>query len=233
MIVITDLDGVLIDNTNFEEKVLKYIFRKISKKYKVSLKEAKRIFWETGKNFEGKKEWHDWRIFCKKLKIGEIWKEAHLKNLRYLKLIKGSKEFLSSLKKDGHKLILASDAIKPVIKIKIEHFNLQNFFDDVISQDDTKCIKNDVRFFKFILRKQKESLENFIVIDNRIDRGILAGKKLGIKTILIKRKEHSHRYIPIKERVEPDFSVKKLNQAYKIIKQISQKIEHNKIAFES
>jgi FMN phosphatase YigB (HAD superfamily) len=223
MIVITDLDGVLVDNSIFEEKVLNYIFRKISKKYKTSLKEAKRIFWEAGKNFKGKKEWHDWRIYCKKLKIDKVWKEAHLRNLKYLKLIKGSKEFLSSLKKDGHKLILASDAIKPVIKIKTEHFNLQKFFDDIISQDDTKCIKNDVKFLKFIMKKWKEPVEKFIVIDNRLDRGILTGKKLGIKTILIKRKEHSHSYIPVKEKVKPDFSVKKLSEAYKIIKWMSQK----------
>ncbi len=221
MIVVIDLDGVLINNIIFEEKVLNYIFRKISEKYKINLKEAKEIFWEAGKNLKGKKGWHDWRVFCKKLKIGEIWKEAHLKNLRYLKLVKGSKEFLSSLKKDGHKLILASDAIKPVMEIKIKYFNLQKFFDDIISQDETKCIKNEVRFFKFIMKKWKVPIENFIVIDNRLDRGILIGKKLGIKTILIKRKEHSHSYIPVKEKVKPDFSVKKLSEAYKIIKGIN------------
>ncbi|MEM7821782.1 MAG: hypothetical protein QXX38_03165 [Candidatus Aenigmatarchaeota archaeon] len=44
MIVVIDLDGVLVDNSIFEEKVLNYIFRIIAKKYKVNLKEAKKIF---------------------------------------------------------------------------------------------------------------------------------------------------------------------------------------------
>ncbi|MEM5793744.1 MAG: HAD family hydrolase [Candidatus Aenigmatarchaeota archaeon] len=221
MIVIIDLDGVLIDNLIFEEKVLEYFFKRISKKYKVSLKEAKKIFFKFAEKLEGTKEWHDWRIFSRELKLGKTWKEAHLKNLKYLKLIKGSKKFLLKLKKDEHKLILASDAIKPIIKMKIGYFELEKFFDDIVSQDDTKCIKSDTKFFEFILKKWKEPKENFIIIDNRLDRGILTGKRLGIKTIFIKRLEHSHKYVPLKEKVKPDFSVKKLSEAYKIIKRIS------------
>jgi len=152
--------------------------------------------------------------------LGDAWKEAHLANLKYLRLVKGAKDFLSRVKGDGHRLILASDAIKPVLEWKLNRFGLEKYFDLILSQDDTGCIKSEEKYFKQILNKLKEPAKNFVVIDNRLDRGIETAKKVGMKTIYIKRKEHSHLYLKDKEEVEPDFSVKTLGQAYEKIKEI-------------
>ncbi|RLI96572.1 MAG: hypothetical protein DRP00_05175, partial [Candidatus Aenigmatarchaeota archaeon] len=76
------------------------------------------------------------------------------------------------------------------------------------------------KYFKQILNKLKEPAKNFVVIDNRLDRGIETAKRVGMKTIYIKRKEHSHLYLKDKKEVEPDFSVKTLGQAYEKIKEI-------------
>ena len=225
MNIILDLDGVLVDNLEFEGKVLDYILRAISEKYRVNLKKAEEMFWEIGEKYKGRKEWHDWRIYCKKLGLGNIWKEAHLKSLKYLKLVRSANRFLKNLKKDEHTLILASDAIRPVLEIKLNYFQLEEFFDFIFSQDETKCIKEDVKFFKSILKEVKAPPEEFIVIDNRIDRGISAGKRLGMKTIYIERKEHSHDLIPVKTYINPDFKAKKLSEAYRIIKRISKKFK--------
>jgi FMN phosphatase YigB (HAD superfamily) len=220
MNIIVDLDGVLVDNILFEEKVLKYILLRISEKYSVTLRKAKKMFWDIGKKYEGKKEWHDWRIFCKELSLGNLWIDAHKKNFRFLKLIPSTKNFLSKLKRDKNKIILASDAIRPVLNMKINYFRLKKFFFLTVSQDDTKTIKNNLKYFRYILRKVRGSVKDYIVLDNRIDRGIETAKKIGMKTIYIMKKEHSHLYTPPKKSVEPDFTVRNLNQAYKIIKEL-------------
>ncbi len=220
MNIVVDCDGVLINNVRFEDKVLDFLFRRIMEKYGVSKERAKEMFWKIGKKLEGRKEWHDWRIYSEELKLGDAWKEAHLANLKYLKLVKGAKDFLSKVKGDGHRLILASDAIKPVVEWKLNRFGLEKYFDLILSQDDTGCIKSEEKYFKQILNKLKEPAKNFVVIDNRLDRGIETAKKVGMKTIYIKRKEHSHLYLKDKKEVEPDFSVKTLGQAYEKIKEI-------------
>lgn len=217
MNIIIDLDGVLVDNVKFERKVLKYFLEKIMQKYKVSEREAEEMFWKVGKKSKGKKEWHDWRIYSKKLKLGDVWKKAHQKNLKYLKLIKGAKNFLFQLGKEGHKLILATDAIRPVVILKLNYFKLTKFFHLIFSQDDIGYIKNDEKYFKEIVKFVKASPENFVIIDNRLE-GIRSAKRLGMKSIYVKRKEHTHLYLKEAKNVKPDFKVRSLKQAFEKIR---------------
>lgn len=220
MKVIFDLDGVLVDNLKFEKKVLEYFYRRIMKKYKVDRWVAEQLFWNIGKDFEGKKEWHDWRIYNDKLDLGNTWRKAHLTNLKYLKLIPFSKQLLSKLKKEGHVLILASDAIKPVIDWKLRHFNLKKYFSLIFSQDDTGCLKNNPEYFKKIISRVKGKPSEFIVIDNRLDKGIKSAKKLGMITIYIRKKEHSHLFFKEDKKIKPDFYVRNLREVYKRIKKL-------------
>lgn len=214
--VLFDVDGVLIDNRKYEEKNLEYIFNFMSKKMRISYDEAKNRFWAVTKDHRNKKEWHDWRIYCEKLGLGDVWREAHIKNVDYLKIMDGAKELLERLHKRCQ-LVIASDAIRDVVEIKLKHLKLIDFFDLIVSQDEAGEIKRDTKFFTYILKRLHLDPEDCFCVDNRLDRGIVTAKKLGITTIYIPFKEHSQDFTHEDSDAKPDFIVNELKDIYKII----------------
>ncbi len=218
--VLVDLDGTLIDNRRLEAEVLRQFYQKISKKLKISKKRAKEIFWKIGKELEGKKEWYDWRIYSNKLKLGDFWKNAYKKALKYLKVRKEAKKFLKGVKKLGLKPVIVSNAIKEVVNWKVEKAKLSKFIFKRFSQDDTKCCKKEVKYFRIILRKLRVKPKEVLLIDNSVE-SIKSARRLGIKTILIKKFEHSKYYLKESKKVKSDYEVKNLVQALKIIKSLA------------
>ena len=66
-----------------------------------------------------------------------------------VKMIKGAKEYLLSLKEQGKKIVIASATNKPLLMIALKHFGL-DWVDYIYSESTLNLGKNDVKFFESI-----------------------------------------------------------------------------------
>jgi len=69
-----------------------------------------------------------------------------------IKLIKGVKELLVSLKKQGKTLILASATDEKLLKIALKHFEI-DIFDHIFTEYNVGYPKSDINFFYQVLEK--------------------------------------------------------------------------------
>ena len=145
------------------------------------------------------------------------------KNLNKLKLFPRVKEVLISAKEKGFKNILATNAVRKVILLRVEHAGMLHFFDDIITSDDVKAVKSEGKHLEKGLRDLSGSpKDSFSVGDNPI-QDIASAKKLGLKTVLCNYGHtpyyHTdHLYTEHKVLAEADYIVNNLNDIISVIK---------------
>ena len=82
-----------------------------------------------------------------------------------VKIIKGVKEFLYELKKQGYKLILCSATQDRTVKIALEHFGF-DMFDSLESEDTIGVSKRCPEFFQRLLAKLDTTAEKVIFFED-------------------------------------------------------------------
>jgi len=123
--------------------------------------------------------------------------------------------FLDSLKSKGYRICL-STGINAKEKAKgIERFASKKYFDYAFGEDQISYSKTDPNFYKSILKIIKASPSETVSIGDTITHDIVPAKAVGIKTIWINRKNVK---LDLKNNSKPDFEVKNLYEALKILK---------------
>ncbi len=219
--VLFDMDGVLVDNDAYEEENAKYILKQAAAEQKISIQEAQKKMLAYIEAHKGKKEWHDWRLFSRHFGSEKLWVEAHLINLKHLKLVDGARELLENLH-SKYTLVVASDAIQEVVDIKLGYFGVLHYFHHFFNQDSFKVIKNDVQYFNSILSELKLKPEEVVLVDDRL-RGIKTARKLGIKTIKVPYEYKIHKVIISAldgENADADFVASNLLDVQRILENL-------------
>jgi HAD superfamily hydrolase (TIGR02253 family) len=98
----------------------------------------------------------------------------------------GADYVLLKLKSKGIKLSILTDAPKLKAWIRLASIKLSNFFDVVVTLEDTKKTKPSPEPFKIILNKLKVNPEECLMVGDRPEKDIKGAKKLGIKTCFAK-----------------------------------------------
>src|SRR3990167_10129609 len=96
-LVVFDMDGVLVDNVAFEQKVMEYLADSLVEQEGLTYVEAQDRLDAWALRYRGKREAHDWRLTSRELGLGNVWYDAHLANLTFLTIIPGVHELLQSL----------------------------------------------------------------------------------------------------------------------------------------
>ena len=84
-----------------------------------------------------------------------------------VKMIKGAKEYLQSLKEQGKKIVIASATQKELLMVALKHFGL-DWVDYVYSESTLNLGKNDVRFFESILKDLNTTSENVLLFEDSL-----------------------------------------------------------------
>jgi len=109
-----------------------------------------------------------------------------------IKMIKGAKEFLINLKKQGKKLILASATDEKTLKIALKHFDI-NFFDEIFTEPEFGIPKNNPKFFDICCQNLEIGLDEILYFEDSFS-AIETASQLGIKTIgLIHKYNKKHK----------------------------------------
>ncbi len=183
-LVFWDWTGTLADESKLDKAVCEAMEKEIAKKRAVPLREAKKIYHDYLKTVENTWKWHNYVLHCKEFDID--WKKCQRENLGKMVLVPHAKEILRYVRKKGYKNILATNAVRPVILLRINYVKMKNLFDFIITCDDVKALKAKGKHFRKGLKKFNARPENCFSIGDNPVQDIKPAKKLGLKTIYCK-----------------------------------------------
>lgn len=98
-------------------------------------------------------------------------------------LIKGSKETLEELKKEGYQLHIISNGFKEVQFIKLKNCELLHHFDVVLCSEEVGKTKPHISVFQEALNKAKADAQNSCMIGDDYEVDYLGALRAGMKAI--------------------------------------------------
>jgi len=132
----------------------------------------------------------------------------------FLSSYPGAKKTLLRLKQMGLKLAIVSDAPKLKCWLRLTSIKLDDFFDIVVSYDDTGEFKPSKRPFEKALKELNIKPEECLMVGDNPDRDVKGASELGIKTCLA-------RYGQIIESdIKPDFTIYSIMELVDIIENV-------------
>ena len=105
----------------------------------------------------------------------------------YLKPYPYVLETLETLKSLGLKLGIVTDAPREKALQRLNSMNITKYFDIIITLDDTGVGKKDLLPLELAMKKLNLSPEEILFVGDSLRRDIEPAKKIGMKTLLIKK----------------------------------------------
>ena len=96
-------------------------------------------------------------------------------------------EILSKLK-EKYQIILVSNTDYVSIERVLEKFSLEPLFNKIYLSYNIGLIKTDKNFFKHILSDLNLSVEDCVMVGDSVQSDIMAAKRMGIKAVLVDRR---------------------------------------------
>jgi beta-phosphoglucomutase family hydrolase len=177
--VIFDMDGVLVENSEFHDRAWKMIFEKYNSKIKPE--EIKSIFGGTNYMFVtkllGKTDENDIKAIAeeKETLYREIYKE-------HIRLPEGLLNLLNELKQNKIPMAVATSAPKVNLDFVFDTLNIRKYFDVVIDESFVKHGKPDPEIYRITAKQLNIIPEKCIVIEDSVF-GIQSAKANGMKVI--------------------------------------------------
>jgi len=132
-------------------------------------------------------------------------------------LFPGVKEFLQQLQNNGVKTANITDLTAQIQFRKMVYFGLDEYFDYVVTSEESGCDKPDIRPFKMALNKLKIGPENVWMIGDSPESDIY-GAKTHFKMMTL-QKIHKGVKVGI-EQFSPDISFNHYSELIKLIKNL-------------
>lgn len=191
-VIFWDWTGTLADESKLDEAVCFTLEKELALKRSKSFEWAKKTYLHYLKQLENTWEWHDYVGHSREL--GLDWRKAQETNLSLLKLVPGAKNILLQARKKGYKNVLATNAVRPVILLRVQYSGLSSLFDLIIGSDDAKALKSLGRHFTLGLEYFNAApKESYSIGDNPV-QDIRSANKLGLKTVFCAYGRHLTHY---------------------------------------
>ncbi|MEM1671808.1 MAG: HAD-IA family hydrolase [Archaeoglobaceae archaeon] len=114
------------------------------------------------------------------LQCCEVYEKTKLERIR---VYPGIEEVLKRLKELGFKLAVVTDAENGKAISRLRKFNLENYFDAIVSADMSGKRKPEPDSILLALEKLGVKVEEAVLVGDSIRRDITAGKRIGMITI--------------------------------------------------
>lgn len=220
-LVFWDWTGTLADESKLDEAICRSMEEEVYKKEAISFKDAERKFKNHLKKLENTWQWHDYIYHGKILNVD--WKYHQQKYLKNLVLLPYAKEILKYTKEKGYKNILATNAVKKVILLRVDYTGLLKLFDEIIASDEVRSLKSGGKHFEYGLKTlEGEPRSLFSIGDNPV-QDILSARKFGLRTIYCNFDPNmtyyhtNHISNNHNEKMNADYTIKNLLEVKKII----------------
>jgi HAD superfamily hydrolase (TIGR01509 family) len=97
-------------------------------------------------------------------------------------LMEGVIEYLSFLKDKGMEICLATSTVPEFVDIILSHFELKQYFNEILTADDVTEGKPSPQIYNRALEKMNSKIEDSVVFEDS-KNGIASGKASGVLTI--------------------------------------------------
>jgi putative hydrolase of the HAD superfamily len=179
--VLLDLDGTLLD-LNFDLQFwLEYLPLVYSKKHNISHQEAKDIIMPILNAEKGKLNWYSLDYWQAKFEMDIVQLKQNISHL--IQVLPHVIDFLIEARANNKKIILATNAHRTTIKLKMAIVQLEGYFDGIISSHDYGVAKQQQGFWTQLADKLKLDKERAIFFDDSLDV-LKAAKQFDIKHIV-------------------------------------------------
>jgi len=184
--IIYDLDDLMVNSIGLHKEANKKVF----KNYNVDFnKLPKELYYK----FVGMRVVDILEIFIKEFNLKINLKDLEDKREKiFLELVEneleempGLVESLELFKTNNLKIAIASSGTRKYINLVLKKFDLENYFDIIISGDDVKNGKPNPETFIVAAEKLKTPVQNCLVLEDATN-GIESAKKAGCICIAIK-----------------------------------------------
>jgi HAD superfamily hydrolase (TIGR02253 family) len=136
--------------------------------------------------------------------------------LSFLEPYPGVRKLLVKLKEQNLLIGIVSDAPRLKAWMRLTEMNLSEFFDEVITLDDSGELKPNPKPFQLALKKFKVNPKEIIFVGDNPERDILGANKAGFYTALAK-----YGQIFKSKKKEANFELKKSEDLLKVIEKIN------------
>jgi FMN phosphatase YigB (HAD superfamily) len=180
-LIFWDWTGTLANEAELDKAVCTTLEEQIAQKRGITAAAAAQVYQDHLRELEGTWHWHDYVTQCDGLGID--WKYCQESNLAKLKLVPGAAEILRYARGKGYKNILATNAVRKVIELRVAHAGIKAFFDLVIASSDVQALKAEGRHFeKGMEELGGEVYSSYSVGDNPV-QDIRPAQKLGMRAV--------------------------------------------------
>lgn len=141
------------------------------------------------------------------IQVGRRFREL---STEYIHLYNGAKELLLSLKEQGCKLWLLSNAQAIFTRWELDRLGLADCFDGVYLSSDYGVKKPDRRFFEILLRERNIPPEQAVMIGNDGVCDIEGARALGLSTVYVRSNLSPNEPLPKANYVLEQIDLKQL-----------------------
>jgi len=179
--VFLDMDGTLLDLYYDNYFWLEFVPLKYSEKYQLNLDDAKQQLQIGYKQKAGTLDWYCVDYWSEELglDIPSLKREISAR----LKIFPNVEKFLSALKVHGKHIALVTNAHRKTIEIKMDHLDLERYFDSVVSSHDFGYPKEEHFFWEHFMKAEPFDPATTLFIDDN-QYVLAAAEEYGIQHLL-------------------------------------------------
>ena len=166
--LLIDMDGVILDNTYDNDFWQNQIPRVLSEKRNISFDDAKRLAIQIFNFKKNTKDWYDLDYWSNMLGIDIEAEKRSEESLSKIKLYDNVINTLIELKKNAS-LILITNAHRKTLNIKLEKFNIDPYFDEMICAHELHYVKEDLQLWYMLRSRYKLNFDKTILVEDTIN----------------------------------------------------------------
>lgn len=179
--VLLDMDGTLLDLHFDNHFWLEYVPAKLSAKRDISLQDAKNFMAKEYEKVMGTLSWYCLDFWAEKLDLDIMEAKREINHL--ISMREDSIPFIDALKASGRQVILVTNAHPDSLSLKVEHTQLDEHIDQLISTHEFGVTKESQELWQKLQAKLGFNPDSTLFVDDSL--GILqAAKDFGIKHLL-------------------------------------------------
>jgi len=175
--MLVDMDGVILDNTydnNFWQNQIPGV---ISKNKNISFEDAKRLAVQIFNYKKNTKDWYDVDYWSNMLNVDIEAEKRSSISFDRIQLYEGVTETLNKLK-NNFILILITNAHRKTLNIKLEKYDLNPYFENMICAHELHYVKENIQLWYMLKSRFKLDYTKTLLIEdtiNNIKVGLSAG----------------------------------------------------------
>ena len=179
--VLLDMDGTLLDLHFDNHFWLEHLPKKLAEKHSFSLQAAKNIMAVETQQVMGTLSRYCLDFWAEKLDLNIVEAKREIEHL--ISMREDSLPFIDALKASGREVILVTNAHPDSLSLKVEHTQLDDHIDQLISTHEFSVTKESQVLWQRLQAKLGFAPEHTLFVDDSL--GILkAAQNFGIKHLL-------------------------------------------------